>query len=1008
MTFVAAEKSTFIVGNEYCASMYSHYYDETAGSALLPNIAFWNDYQTGIYQAEFLSGCIDFTSDGVHAASICEAGLTVVNDVMAGRVEAGIGNFYTNVTADKFVITDGRESLYWDVSFGWGSESNAPTHDNPIVYSGLFLKEQYTVGMASVETETQTWKYDGSAFAVPVGIVDGAEGAPSLHFNDDPTTGVYSSASDTLSITGGGNKALDINATSITTFVQTVARDAGEEGNPSYSFFNNLDSGLFEEGNAVKISEAGTIGLEVFNGYVHMPTILYMDYEYGDVETPSIAFWNDYQTGIYQAVDTSGAVDFSSNGVHSASIGGDGLTVPLDVMAGRVEAGVGSFYIDATSGRFFAGQTTQHLPKPQYSFVGDEDSGLAMNQNTANGVYLVAGGTWRQFWSTGNSQMNVPLRIDDDSTEGSPALGFRDDVTTGIFQIANGDGSIAFSTGGTQAGYFDAAQRLYITDVVRAGAGSEGVPTYTFHGDNNSGMYGPSANALAFVTGGADALVIDSGHNLHATNDIFGENDLHVANSLDAQIGFFYQSLHIGGHTPGGDADNDDMWKIYDDENNRLVITPGTPENLSGAHVGAPGRHTVIDSQLNLYPSLNSALGSSPGMLPVLNIKPDASIDIAIGSYTRFVGINVSPTISTLNPVPFCTTLASTQVITQHTGNASTSYMQTFLCSDQMNGTDAICSPAPMQSFVAMPIVRSSSGEVHDPRALNPAGRYLDWWCYVARPTFSTITTGTEAEMDGAGSILSQCMIQALTDTTATLNSYTDFRVQEPLLTQGGTMALELHDMISLEDDEVSDAVNGITSEITSGASKLFINHTGGADSVHFGDFYVRSMLSADTVRLTGGYVDGYVKPFVSLWKTDVQDIGGDDGEVNLVTWDVQDHIDTQFTHSTSVNPSRITINEGGRYSISSVVFGDNLGGNRITLIPGIKIDGGTTDYRGCVRSYSRGATWGDSLTPNVMTERQLTAGSYVEIEMLVDQADASYVVNTGDVDCEIIIRKIS
>jgi hypothetical protein len=64
--------------------------------------------------------------------------------------------------------------------------------------------------------------------------------------------------------------------------------------------------------------------------------------------------------------------------------------------------------------------------------------------------------------------------------------------------------------------------------------------------------------------------------------------------------------------------------------------------------------------------------------------------------------------------------------------------------------------------------------------------------------------------------------------------------------------------MISLEDDEVSDAVNGITSEITSGASKLFINHTGTAVSEFGGSITAPDVLVDDEVY--GGDWDGVLQ----------------------------------------------------------------------------------------------------------------------------------------------------
>jgi hypothetical protein len=207
--------------------------------------------------------------------------------------------------------------------------------------------------------------------------------------------------------------------------------------------------------------------------------------------------------------------------------------------------------------------------------------------------------------------------------------------------------------------------------------------------------------------------------------------------------------------------------------------------------------------------------------------------------------------------------------------------------------------------------------------------------------------------------------------------------------------------------------LNGVRSYITPsspGQRRLFINHTGGADSIHVGDFYIQSMLSADHIQLTGGYVAGYVKPFVSLLKTVAvqQNIGGANDTTVPITWDVQDHIDSTFTHSTSVNPSRITINESGRYEIYAMAVGDNEGGARLHCKGGIQIDGGAVSYRGGGKSYSRGNIYGYSVRPWFRSEREITAGEYIEFVSNVEDTDAVYVADTIDDECELIIRKIS
>jgi hypothetical protein len=933
-----------------CNAPFRGIYESTAA---VPGYSFTADTDTGVFRET--ANILGFTTGGTEAGRFdADQNLHVLNDVKASRVHSGYGTFYTATYSRRFLITPEEEELAYDVGFGWADEGySGPV---PSSYTGLYRSAAGTPAMSSEDQTVQSWHNTKSVISVPLDIAgdltmtsgqilaqDGTEELPGWSFADDPDTGLRRSGSDDMTFTAGGVDQVMI----------------GEE----------------------------------YTGFVYPAYFIETN---GSVTIPSIAWWNDYQTGLYQAVSLSGNVDFSSKGEHAASIGIEGITVVNDVMAGRVESGWGHFYIDATAGRFFAGPTVgEHLSKPQYSFANQTNTGMSMN-DTTTGLYLNVSGNWKMFMSTSKVQLNVPIQIDDDSTAGNPALQFRDDVTTGIFQIANGDHSIAFSTDGTQAGYFDTSQRLYLSDVVRAGAGSEGVPTYTFSGDNNSGMYGPGANRLAFVTGGADALVIDPSQNLHATNDIYGENDLHVANSMDAQHGFFYTSLHIGGSSGGGAGpDQGTMWKIRQEEGSEDLefVAPNSPDT-------GPYPELHLNTAVNLWQDMPDVTG---GISTICMIDPEINMT---GGQSGLAAIGISPDVnfsaglvqgydvldtSTWNSIggmsfsiwalfsanlTFITSTAAAKLISPVIFNSAPTFTATNVTSDNLSTFNLY-----PRGFAAMPAL-STTG----------AGGHLSFVNF----------SGYESGM---------AMAPAHADGSIHIDIFNDFSALPVTATGPGEETIGVRNMFLLNASSIASELNGIRSYVgpsTDGKQRLFINHTGGADSVHVGDFYVRSMLSADTIQLTGGYVDGYVKPFVSLLKTDVQDIGGDDTDVTLVTWNVQEHIDPTFTHDTGSNPSRITINHTGRYSISSVIYGQRQGGDRITLLPGIKIDGGTTDYRGGIRSYSRGISFGKTITPAVMTERQLTAGSYIEIELLVDQADNPYVVNTGDIDSELIIRKIS
>jgi hypothetical protein len=84
------------------------------GSAADPTLTFTNDKNTGLYQDGIVDG-IQFATGGVRAGYFdSDQNLHVENDVSAGRVEAGIGSFYTALTT----ADEAYDSADWNFSLG--------------------------------------------------------------------------------------------------------------------------------------------------------------------------------------------------------------------------------------------------------------------------------------------------------------------------------------------------------------------------------------------------------------------------------------------------------------------------------------------------------------------------------------------------------------------------------------------------------------------------------------------------------------------------------------------------------------------------------------------------------------------------------------------------------------------------------------------------------------------------------------------------------------------------
>ena len=93
----------------------------------------------------------------------------------------------------------------------------------------------------------------------------------------------------------------------------------------------------------------------------------------------------------------------------------------------------------------------------------------------------------------------------------TPSISFTGDTNTGIY--SPGADQVAVATNGTQRLTVDTAATTSTLPVVHP-LGAVGTPSITFTGDLNTGIYSPTADTLAFVEGGAEAMRIDSGGSL--------------------------------------------------------------------------------------------------------------------------------------------------------------------------------------------------------------------------------------------------------------------------------------------------------------------------------------------------------------------------------------------------------------------------------------------------------------------------------------------------------------
>lgn len=175
-----------------------------------------------------------------------------------------------------------------------------------------------------------------------------------------------------------------------------------------------------------------------------------------------------------------------------------------------------------------------------------------------------------------------------DGSAATPTMSFTNDPDMGIFRA--GDDSLGVSVGGTTQflvnstgvsfpGTKDFTPRSVDTvGVTSAADGSEAEPSYTYIADDDTGIYRPGDDTLAFVTGGATAITITNAGDLGIGTttpsrklEVVGDT---LVNTLQTTAGRFFNqdgTLALPSYTFSSDEDTG----IFREGNDSIAISLG-------------------------------------------------------------------------------------------------------------------------------------------------------------------------------------------------------------------------------------------------------------------------------------------------------------------------------------------------------------------------------------------------------------------------------------------------
>ena len=102
--------------------------------------------------------------------------------------------------------------------------------------------------------------------------------------------------------------------------------------------------------------------------------------------------------------------------------------------------------------------------------------------------------------------VTFPIEGTDGSTS-APTYSFSSDTDTGLFLLTSN--VLGLSVGGSAKVYFQTTKTEF-NHKVQVPVGSAGAPTFTFDGDNNTGLFRPSSDQIGFAMGGSNKLSFGS------------------------------------------------------------------------------------------------------------------------------------------------------------------------------------------------------------------------------------------------------------------------------------------------------------------------------------------------------------------------------------------------------------------------------------------------------------------------------------------------------------------
>lgn len=263
------------------------------GAVGTPTFTFLSDPDTGVYHR--LANTISFSAGGTLAADITVASVRSIG------------------TQGYIVDSDGSAG---SPAYSWTSDS-----DTGFYRAGANALSIAAGGVQALQVSDAVYP-----LLQVRATAAGSPATPDYSWNGDTDSGMFRAGANDVRISVGGVANLQILTAQVAALVPYTNAD-GAVGAPSFSFFNDPDNGLYRIGaNDWGLSAGGALQLELNAGSsVALRSIALHAFADGSAALPSQSYISDFDTGFYH--DTANQIAIALGGVTAGQIAQGTFTI---------------------------------------------------------------------------------------------------------------------------------------------------------------------------------------------------------------------------------------------------------------------------------------------------------------------------------------------------------------------------------------------------------------------------------------------------------------------------------------------------------------------------------------------------------------------------------------------------------------------------------------------------------------------------------------------------------